>query len=89
MAHILYNNTEIPLHYPLSEPSGTVTVYAVPTEYSPDGLYMAAWGAADLEPVPASVTEKTMLLGRFAVTLTDGEPVFDPVTLAEGVSYEN
>lgn len=44
-------------------PSTTrVKLYSVPKEYSSDGYAVCAWGAGELEPVPASSGLDTILL---------------------------
>lgn len=48
--------------FPVSLAEGeSVAVYAVPTDYSDDGLYLALWGVGELEPVPACAAPALLL----------------------------
>lgn len=63
-----------------------MALYAVPTAYSEDGLYLAQWGAGELEPLPACGTWTPLLRLRLA----DGEDGADSLVedfKADGVSY--
>ena len=62
---------------------GQLALYAVPTEYSEDGLFLAVWYAGELEPCPACASADARPLLRLAVQ--DGQLRED--FKAEGVSY--
>ena len=42
-------------------PGGVIKAYAVPVAYSSDKLYIAGWGAGELEPVPACNNSQLLL----------------------------
>lgn len=75
---------EIPVELAIGD---NLTLYSVPTNYSEDGLYMAQWGAGDLEPIPAC-GRFTMLLHLHLMTDMGGvEPILMEKFKVEGVSY--
>ena len=79
---ISYDNQTVPAA--LAE-GDCVAVYGVPTDYSDDGLYLARWGAGELEPVPACAAA---LLFRLRLSVREngaGGLVED--FKAEGVTY--
>lgn len=80
---ISYDNQDI--HASLAA-GDSVALYAVPTAYSEDGLYLAQWGAGELEPVPACGT-RTPLLRLRLVSGEDGADSLVEDFKAEGVSY--
>ena len=64
----------------------SMALYAVPTAYSEDGLYLAQWGTGELEPLPACGTWTPLLRLR----LSSGEDGADSLVedfKADGVSY--
>lgn len=60
-------------------------LYAVPAAYSEDGLYLARWGAGELEPLPACGTSAPLL--RLRLGGMEGEESLAEEYKAEGVSY--
>lgn len=78
---LISRNAEV---FPASLSAGeSLTLYAVPQDYSPDGLYLARWGARELEPVPACADPKLLLSLRLEA---EGEKLVE-LYKAEGVSY--
>lgn len=70
--------------FPASLSAGeSLALYTVPQDYSPDGLYLARWGARELEPVPACADPKLLLSLRLEA---EGEKLVE-LYKAEGVSY--
>ncbi len=64
----------------------SLTLYAVPQDYSTDGLFLAVWGRNELEPLPACAAPALLL----RLSMSDGmggevEPVEH--FKAEGVTY--
>lgn len=80
---ISYDNQEISLSLAGGE---SAALYGVPAEYSEDGLYLAQWGAGELEPLPACET-RTPLLRLRLVRGEDGANSLVEDFKAEGVSY--
>ena len=73
--------------FPASLAAGeSLSLYAVPHDYSPDGLYLARWGSKELEPVPACASAELLLTLRLEAT-TEGGEVLKEVYKTEGVSY--
>ena len=62
---------------------GKLALYALPTEYSEEGLFLAVWYVGELEPCPACASADARLLLRLAVQ--DGQ--IQEGFKAEGVSY--
>ena len=80
---ISYDNQELSLSLAGGE---NAALYAVPTAYSEDGLYLAQWGTGALEPLPACGTWTPLL----RLCLADGEDGADSLVedfKADGVSY--
>lgn len=78
---LISRNAEV---FPASLSAGeSLTLYAVPQDYSPDGLYLARWGARELEPVPACADPKLLLSLRLEA---EGEKLVE-LYKAEEVSY--
>lgn len=72
---------------PASLASGeSLALYAVPKDYSSDGLYLARWGAKELEPVPACDSAELLLALRLEAT-TEGAEALTELAKTEGVSY--
>lgn len=72
--------------FPASLAAGeSLTLYAVPQAYSPDGLYLARWGARELEPVPACDGPELLLSLRLEAE-NEGEKLMERYK-AEGVTY--
>lgn len=84
--HILisYDNADLEADV---ESGGHLALYAVPADYSDDGLYLAQWSAGELEPVPACASTSAALLLRLAVAEGDDGPVVREEFKAEGVAY--
>lgn len=80
---ISYDNQAIPVS--LAE-GDSVAVYAVPTDYSDDGLYLAQWGTGELEPVPACAAPALLLRLRLPVRENGAGGLVEDVK-SEGVSY--
>ncbi|MFV0423742.1 hypothetical protein [Oleidesulfovibrio sp.] len=65
-----------------------VKLYAVPTSYSDDGYYLAAWSSGDYEPVPSCAVNDAELLAHLAVEGNDqGELAMREIFCAQGVKY--
>lgn len=64
---------------------GRLALYTVPANYSADGLFLAVWGAGELEPVPACSDAAPLL--RLAVVDTEGGLAVREEFKAEGVTY--
>ena len=80
---LISRNAEV---FPASLSGGeSLALYTVPQDYSPDGLYMARWGARELEPVPACAEPKLLLSLRLEAG-NEGEKLVE-LYKAEGVSY--
>lgn len=64
-------------------------LYAVPAEYSEDGLYLAVWQRTRYEPVPACDAAQTTLLADLECGLAgaDAAPVLLEHYLVKGVKY--
>lgn len=80
---ISYDDLTIPVALVAGD---NMALYAVPTAYSEDGLYLAQWGTGELEPLPACGTWTPLLRLRLA----DGEDDADSLVedfKADGVSY--
>lgn len=60
-------------------------LYSVPTEYSDDGLYLAAWKSGELEPVPACRCTEAVLLADLECN-AEGDALIEHM-LAKGVTY--
>lgn len=80
---ISYDNQELPLSLAGED---SAALYGVPVAYSEDGLYLAQWGAGELEPLPACETRTPLLRLRLA-SGEDGEDSLVEDFKAEGVSY--
>ena len=80
---ISYDNQVVPVS--LAE-GDSVAVYAVPTDYSDDGLYLAQWGAGELEPVPACAAPALLLRLRLPA-LENGAGGLVEDFKSEGVDY--
>lgn len=80
---ISYDNQTFPVS--LTE-GDSVAVYAVPTEYSDDGLYLAQWGTGELEPVPACAAPALLLRLRRPVRENGAGSLVEDFK-SEGVSY--
>lgn len=76
---ISYDNQELSLSLAGGE---NAALYAVPTAYSEDGLYLAQWGAGELEPLPACGTRTPLLRLR----LTSADSLVEDFK-ADGVHY--
>lgn len=73
--------------FPASLATGeSLALYAVPHDYSPDGLYLARWGAKELEPIPACASAEKLLTLRLE-TATEGTETLVELYKSEGVSY--
>lgn len=77
-----YGGQEFTTPVPLS---GHVKLYAVPENYSDDGLYLATWANGEIEPVPACAIGDTLMLAHLEMT-QDGKSCKRNY-LAEGVKY--
>lgn len=80
---ISYDDLTIPVALVAGD---NMALYAVPTAYSEDGLYLAQWGTGELEPLPACGTWTPLL----RLCLADGEDGADSLVedfKADGVSY--
>ncbi len=64
----------------------SLTLYAVPQEYSEDGLFLAVWGRNELEPIPACAVP-TLLLRLSMSDGMNGEAAPVEHFKAEGVTY--
>lgn len=65
-----------------------ITLYAVPTSYSDDGLYLATWAGGEYEPVPACAAVETALLARLSLERSErGEFFVREFFCAPGVAY--
>ena len=72
--------------FPASLTAGeSLALYAVPQAYSPDGLYLARWGARELEPVPACDGPELLLSLRLDAE-NEGEKLTE-LYKTEGVSH--
>lgn len=80
---ISYKKKAIPVTLAQGE---SLALYAVPKDYSPDGLYLALWGAKELEPVPACASAEKLLALRLEAT-TEGAETLKELCKSEGVSY--
>lgn len=56
-----HGKKEIAVMYSGTRP-GRATLYAVPTDYSADGYFVATWQDGEIEPMPACAVEKAVLL---------------------------
>lgn len=81
--HIYYQGQQVEASLTAGE---SLTLYAVPQEYSQDGLFLAVWGRNELEPVPACAVPALLL--RLSMSDGMGEEAA-PVEhfKAEGVTY--
>lgn len=77
-----YDGQEFTTSVPLS---GHVKLYAVPEDYSDDGLYLATWANGEIEPAPACAIDDATLLAHLGVE-QDGKSC-KTIYLAEGVKY--
>lgn len=48
-----------------------IKIYAVPEDYDEDGIYIADYTTTAIEPVPASDSEKTVLLYHADIRIVD------------------
>ncbi len=80
---ISHDNREVPAS--LAE-GGGMALYAVPADYSPDGLYLAQWGAGELEPLPACA-DPALLLRLHLPARESGSGGLVEDYKAEGVNY--
>mgnify|MGYP000118591920 CR=1 FL=1 len=80
---ISYDNQELSLSLAGGE---SAALYGVPAEYSEDGLYLAQWGAGELEPLPACGTWTPLLRLRL-VSGEDGADSLVEDFKSDGVSY--
>lgn len=62
---------------------GHLALYAVPTDYSGDGLFLATWNDGELEPRPACAVPDARSLLR----LSCREGAIHETFKAEGVTY--
>jgi len=60
-----YGGQEFTTPVPLS---GHVKLYAVPENYSDDGLYLATWANGEIEPIPACAIGDTLMLAHLEMT---------------------
>lgn len=79
---ISYDDLTIPVALTAGD---SMALYAVPTAYSEDGLYLAQWGTGELEPLPACGTWTPLLCLRLA-SGEDGDSLVEDFK-ADGVSY--
>ncbi len=80
---LISRNAEV---FPASLSGGeSLALYTVPQDYSPDGLYMARWGAKELEPVPAC--DDAVLLLKLALEQDNGGMSVREIYREEGVEY--
>ncbi len=79
---ILISYDENAFEAPLAD-GGHLALYAVPTAYSADGLFLAMWNDGELEPRPACAVPDARLLLR----LSRREGAVHETFKAEGVSY--
>ena len=77
-----YSGQEFTTSTPLS---GHGKLYAVPEDYSDDGLYLATWANGEIEPVPACTIGDAVLLAHLEIA-QDGKSC-KRIYLAEGVKY--
>lgn len=80
---ISYDNQELPLSLAGGD---SAALYDVPAAYSEDGLYLAQWGAGELEPLPACGARTPLLRLRLA-SGEDGADSLVEDFKAEGVHY--
>lgn len=80
---ISYDNQVVPVSLAEGE---SVAVYGVPTDYSDDGLYLAQWGAGELEPVPACLAPALLLRLRLPVRENGAGGLVEDFK-SEGVTY--
>lgn len=65
-----------------------VKLYAVPADYSRDGVYISSWGVGELEPVPACHQNDAELLAHVSI-IRQGNGSFSTqeIFFAKGVTY--
>ena len=80
---ISYDDLTIPVALVAGD---NMALYAVPTAYSEDGLYLAQWGTGELEPLPACGTWTPLLRLRL-VSGEDGADSLVEDFKSDGVSY--
>lgn len=67
--------------------SGHAILYSVPTDYSDDGYYVAAWQDTEIEPVPACAAGAARVLCRVRLESgTDGSMVLKNIESNEGAT---
>ena len=71
----------------LSNKNGQIEVYAVPTEYSSDGYYVAVWDDTEMEPVPACAAASTTLLLHLRVEQDQDTLITKPISHVKEITY--
>lgn len=77
-----YSGQEFTISTPLS---GHVKLYAVPEDYSDDGLYLATWANGEIEPIPACAIGNAVMLAHLKIE-QEGSSC-KKIYIAEGVKY--
>lgn len=80
---ISYDNQAVPVTLAAGD---SVAVYGVPKDYSDDGLYLAQWGAGELEAVPACAAPALLLRLRLPVRENGAGGLVEDFK-GEGVTY--
>ena len=80
---ITYNKQEVNVVLGTGD---SVALYGVPSAYSEDGLFLAVWGSAELEPLPAC-DGAAPLLRVSMIEGVAGVPAVAEHFKAKGVEY--